>query len=285
MDPYATGYSAPPSELDVSIVNVSSSSGSTAIAPGPSKRSRPTTETGTAAILPQGGSPVPNVVPSPAMVATTIVDQLPTYHNLTSSGSSISVTSSASRQRRVNVARARRELAEARLEEIEADNEFASGSQAGSVGRRMDDVQSEVGSTKQEDEPNPSLPTEIARQQLQPAAGETSLFGGVFTPARGDAPSIYDIFSTARGVHVIDEMLAHDGPRVVLPSTIEHPSDVEALILPQGGLRPTTVDVDPYRVELLPQGGAAQYPTTFGDEWFASASLPQGGAPSTLNHS
>ena len=95
------------------------------------------------------------------MVATsTHVAHPNVYLNQTSSSSSVSTTSAASRQRRADIARAKRELAEARLEELQADLELAAGSQAGSVGRRLEDVQSEVGSTRQDD-------LELHRQLLQ----------------------------------------------------------------------------------------------------------------------
>ena len=162
---YTTGYSAPTSELDISsVVNLSNSTGSTTVVPAPTKRSRNDTTPDTAAIPTQVGSPVGGVYTThatPAMVATSIhVDQPNIYLNQTSSSSSVSVTSAASRQRRADLARAKRELAEARLEELEADLELAAGSQAGSVGRRLEDVQSEVGSTRQDD-------LEISRQLLQ----------------------------------------------------------------------------------------------------------------------
>ena len=262
MATYTTGYSAPPSELDVSIVNISSSSGSTAIVPAPTKRSRPTTTANTVAIPPQGGSPVAYVgttYATPALVATSVnVDQPNTYHNITSSGSSISVTSTASRQRRADLARAKRELAEARLEELEADLELAAGSQAGSVGRRLDDVQSEVGSTRHEeplDPTRPLLPTDVAQQQQPIAREEPNLFEGVFSPAREEAPSIYEVFSKARGVHIIDDLLVPDGPRAPLPRMTEPPSDVGLPSPSQEGMHPATMDMSPYRVVLPSQEG------------------------------
>ena len=162
---------------------------------------------------------------TPAMVATSVnVDQPNTYLNITSSGSSISVTSTASRQRRADLARAKRELAEARLEELEADLELAAGSQAGSVGRRLDDVQSEVGSTRHEeplDPTRPLLPTDVAQLQQSLVREEPNLFEGVFSPAREEAPSIYEVFSKARGVHNIDDLLVPDGPRAPVPRMTE----------------------------------------------------------------
>ena len=107
----ATGFSAPPSEHDVSILNAE--------------------------------------LHNAAQIAV-------------SSGSSLlSLTSSTERQRRVDLARAKRELVEARaseavdlarakrelaetrVNEVQAELDFAAGSQAGSVGRRLSDVWSE----------------------------------------------------------------------------------------------------------------------------------------------
>ena len=61
--------------------------------------------------------------------------------------SSVSVVSSAERAKRFAKARAALNLAEAQMEMIHAAEEMAAGSQAGSVGRRLEDVQSEVGSS------------------------------------------------------------------------------------------------------------------------------------------
>ena len=58
----------------------------------------------------------------------------------------MSVTSSAERVRRYETARVRLALAEARLEMILAAEKMTAGSQTGSVGRRLEDVQSEPGS-------------------------------------------------------------------------------------------------------------------------------------------
>ena len=163
---YTTGYSAPNSELDISsVVNLSNSTESTTtVVPAPTKRARNDTNPETAAMPTQVGSPVGGVYTtraSPAMVATSIHVAHPNvYLNQTSSSSAVSATSAASRQRRADIARAKRELAEARLEELEADLELAAGSQAGSAGRRLEDVQSEVGSTRQDD-------LELHRQLLQ----------------------------------------------------------------------------------------------------------------------
>ena len=82
-----------------------------------------------------------------------------------SSGSSlISVSSSTDRLRRLDLARASCKAAEARalvaeseLEEVQAELDFNAGSQAGSVGRRLDDVQSETGSNPARHDPLNSI--------------------------------------------------------------------------------------------------------------------------------
>jgi hypothetical protein len=118
-----TGFSAPPSEHDVSILNISSSSGSTVLLPAPTKKHR-FTPAERAASSPQGELQRVNAHPAvPALVATSQNVQL---HNATqihvSSGSEISVASSMERQRRFDLARAKRELAELRVREA---NELA----------------------------------------------------------------------------------------------------------------------------------------------------------------
>ena len=97
----------------------------------------------------------------------------------------------------MDLARARYELAEARLEMIQADEEFADGSQAGSAGRRLEDVQSEVGSTT--DLPS-TLPTDGALR-APPTLLDEQPFDGVFVlnASSVSTPSIYDVFSKDRG--------------------------------------------------------------------------------------
>ena len=110
------GFSAPPSEYDVSIMNISSSSGSTVLLPAPTKKHRFTTTERVETLLAKARlSNVNATAAAPAMVATSQNVEL---HNAIqiqiSSGSEISVSSSTERQRRVDLARAERELAEAR---------------------------------------------------------------------------------------------------------------------------------------------------------------------------
>jgi hypothetical protein len=84
------------------------------------------------------------------------------------------------------------------MEMINAAEEMAAGSQAGSVGRRLEDVQSEVGSS--------SGPLTTA---LPPTV--ESPFAGIFSQP-STTPTIYDMFSQSRGVHIIDEIGTNDHP-------------------------------------------------------------------------
>ena len=72
------------------------------------------------------------------------------------------------------------------MEMINAAEEMAAGSQAGSVGRRLEDVQSEPGSSG-------PLTTVL------PPTTE-NLFEGIFSEST--TPTIYDIFSEQRGVSI-----------------------------------------------------------------------------------
>jgi hypothetical protein len=108
---HTTGYMAPNSEH-------SSESTTTAVL-GPTKKAKTDTIPEAVAMPPQGGSHtggVDTARASTALAATsTHVAQTNVYLNQTSSSSSVSVTSSAARQLRATMARAKRELAEARL--------------------------------------------------------------------------------------------------------------------------------------------------------------------------
>ena len=154
---YTTGYSAPNSELDnISSLNVSHSSESTtAVVLAPTKKAKTNTIPEAVAMPSQEGSHTGGVITTRALTAlvatSTHVAPSNVYLNQTSSSSNVSVTSAASRQLRATLARAKLELAEARLEALQADLELAAGSQAGSAGRRLEDVQSEVGSTRQDE--------------------------------------------------------------------------------------------------------------------------------------
>ena len=118
-----TGYSVPPSEADVTPLYTSGSSSATAKA-APTKKFKPT----------------PAV---PALVATfSNVEMHNANQTQGSSESEISVVSSAERHNRLLLARAKRELAEARVHEAQAELDFVTSSRAGSVGR-LTDVRSE----------------------------------------------------------------------------------------------------------------------------------------------
>ncbi len=189
-------------------MNISSSSAqSTVLLPAANKKLR-STAGNSSAVSAKAGPPA-----CPALVATERNVQLHTAtHTIVSSSSSISVTSSVERARRYETARAAVALAEARMEPIHATNEMAAGSQAGSVGRRLDDVQSEVGS-------NYDLQTTLHTDGVRPTPPTVeNPFEGVFSQS-GPTPSIYDVFSLNRGVHIIDELgvadrLTDDGSAV-----------------------------------------------------------------------
>ena len=158
-----TGFSAPPSLPDGSALNISSSSGSTVLQPAPTKKQK---------FAPAAEARANATLAVPALVATS---QNVKLHNASqtqlSYGSDVSVISSIERQRRYDLARAKRELAELRVQEAdelahverelaqrrtrtqrelaearvnEAQTRLAlsSGSRTGSVGR-LDDVRSE----------------------------------------------------------------------------------------------------------------------------------------------
>ena len=130
----------PPTAPDASVLNISASSESTVHLPAPTKKLKATPALG-------------------ALVATSENVRLHTATQIAiSSGSEISIISSAERQRRYDADRAKFELAERRLSKAQAECELAeariamnqsrdqlsAGSQAGSIGR-LDDVRSEGG--------------------------------------------------------------------------------------------------------------------------------------------
>jgi hypothetical protein len=181
-----TGFSAPPSELHSSSdMNISSSSAqSTVLLPAATKALRP--HPGTAAAVSAKAGPSAY----PAMVATERNVQLHTAtHMNVSSSSSVSVVSSAEKAKRYAKARAAFELAEARVEMIQAAEDMAAGSQTGSVGRRPEDVQSDVGSINDLHTTTPH--TDGVRPT--PPTGENP-FEGVFSQPSA-TPTIYDVFS------------------------------------------------------------------------------------------
>ncbi len=132
-----TGFSAPTSEQnDVSMQNISGSSGSiNAHETDPKKHKFNMAEL---ALL--------NASPAlPALVATPLEVRSPVQIQV-SSGSEISLISTAERQRRYDVARLKRELAESRVEEAQAKLDLSAGSKAGSIAC-LDDVRSEGGNS------------------------------------------------------------------------------------------------------------------------------------------
>ncbi len=134
-----TAFSAPPSEYDVSLKNISDSSASiTGIPPAAPNKYRFT----------PAEKALVNATPAlPALVVTSKNIQLRSAAQIqVSSGSEISVASSIERQRRFDLARAKRELAEARVAEAQAGLDLAAGSKARSV-TCLDDVRSEGGNS------------------------------------------------------------------------------------------------------------------------------------------
>ncbi len=96
------------------------------------------------------------------------------------------------------MARAAFEMAQARVSMLAAEHEMSAGSHAGSVGRRLDDVRSDTGS---------SGPSPLTRETVQ-----ENPFAGVFsspttTTIITPTPTIYDVFSATRGVHIMDEIV------------------------------------------------------------------------------
>ncbi len=92
------------------------------------------------------------------------------------------------------------------MEMDHATNELAAESQAGSVGRRLEDVQSEVGSLN--DLPTTTRPTDGVYPT--PPTAENPLAAVFSQPIT--TPTIYDVFSQNRGVHIIDELGVTDRP-------------------------------------------------------------------------
>ena len=133
---HPTGFSAPPSQHDVSILNISDSSGSTALLPAPTKKHR---------FSPAELALVNATHAVPALVATSRNVQL---HNATQiqvgSGSEISIVSSAERQRRCGQAQVERELADSLLNLAYAQKEVKLwNSAAQSFSKAMDLYRSE----------------------------------------------------------------------------------------------------------------------------------------------
>ncbi len=88
------------------------------------------------------------------------------------------MVSSAEKAKRYEKARAAFEMAEARVAMLQAAEEMAAGSQTGSVGRRLDDVRSDTGSS------GPSPP-------MRDTAKENPFEGIFSSPSTTTIPSDY----------------------------------------------------------------------------------------------
>ena len=212
-------------------MNISSSSGapSTVSQPAPTKKLKSTASHPGASSTQVGSPAVPALV-----VSTKNVELHTASQSNLSSSSSASATSAASRLRRADLARAKLELAKARTQEAEAllevclaDDEVAAGSQTGTVGR-LEDVQSEVGSTS-----TPDLLTDGALR-APPTLPDDLPFAGVFVQSADSVttPTIYDVFSKDRGVHIINDILLPNTPQVAVRA-----------LSSQDGVSPPTLDV------------------------------------------
>ncbi len=142
-----TGFSVPPSEKlsssDISgLMNISSSSAQSTNVSMEEKKLK--SHEGNAVVMsaPAASSAAPIAMVTERNVQLHTGNQKPVG---TSHGGS--VVSSAERSRRYEKARAAFEMAEARVAMLRAAEEMAAGSQTGSVGRRLDDVRSDTGSS------------------------------------------------------------------------------------------------------------------------------------------
>ncbi len=134
------------------------------------------------------------------------VQSLPTDRPRAVGTSQVSIRSSADRLSDFNEARAVWEAAEAKLAYVRAQKALSSGSLTGSVGRRLDDVRSDAGSS------GPSRPI---REQAR-----DSPFAGIFsqpltptptttpTPTIIPTPTIYEVFSESKGTDILGQMLS-----------------------------------------------------------------------------
>jgi hypothetical protein len=122
------------------------------------------------------------------------VQSLPTNRPPTVGTSQVSIRSSAERLSDFNEARAVWEAAEARVAYVRAQKALSAGSNAGSVGRRLDDVRSDTGS---------SGPSQPIREQAR-----DSPFAGIYSPPLTPTttivptPTIYQVFSDKKGTNI-----------------------------------------------------------------------------------
>ncbi len=230
-----TGFSVPPSEKlsssDISgLMNISSSSAQSTNLSMEEKKLK--SHEGKAVVMSAqaASSAGPIVMVTERNVQLHTANQKPVG---TSHGGS--VVSSAERSRRYEKARAAFEMAEARVAMLQAAEEMAAGSQTGSVGRRLDDVRSDTGSSG----PSPPI-RETAKENLLRA----------FSPRRllrqfPHTPTIYDIVSEKREVHIIDEIGIPSTPIVISATAGSPPSgsvvSATAGSIPVGGMRPMSV--------------------------------------------
>jgi hypothetical protein len=194
-----TGFSVPPSEVvsvsDISAMDHSSSSAQSSILSMEEKKLKSLTGQAVAVTsVKSGSSNVPRVAESSEKSGTStrpVTEQNVQLHSAnyktvgtTSHGGS--VVSSAEKAKRYEMARAVYEAAQARIMMLQAADDLTAGSQTGSVGRRLDDVRSDTGSSG----PSP------------PIAAQESPFAGVFsmplsttpTTTITPTPTIYYIF-------------------------------------------------------------------------------------------
>mgnify|MGYP002811379340 FL=1 len=139
--------------------------------------------------------------PAPSnMMTEQNVQSLPTDRPRAVGTSQVSIRSSADRLSDFNEARAVWEAAEAKLAYVRAQKALSSGSLTGSVGRRLDDVRSDAGSS------GPSRPI---REQAR-----DSPFEGIYSPPRTPTPTttptptIYEVFSESKGTDILGQMLS-----------------------------------------------------------------------------
>ena len=91
------------------------------------------------------------------------------------------------------------EMAQARVSMLAAEHEMSAGSHAGSVGRRLDDVRSDTGS---------SGPSPLTRETVQ-----ENPFAGVFsspttTTIINPTPTIYEAFSESKGTDILGQIFS-----------------------------------------------------------------------------
>ena len=203
-----TGFSVPSSEVvsisDTSAINHSSSSDQSTLLSMEQKKLKSLSGHAIAVTTEKSGS---SNVHKAAQSSTTITSRPVTERNVqlhaaqhkavSRTTSQVgSVVSSAERARRYELVKAVFETAQARQMMLQAAEEVATGSQTGSVGRRLDDVRSDTGSSG----PSP------------PITAQESPFVGIFsspvppTPTTTimATPTIFDAFSAGRGVHILD---------------------------------------------------------------------------------